>query len=60
MDGQMDVRELKNALRDLQVTISDENIMALQKEMDTNGDGKVSIPEVGGMLLTRCHNIVET
>ena len=60
MDGQMDVRELKNALRDLQVTISDENIMALQKEMDTNDDGKVSIPEVGGMLLTRCHNIVET
>jgi hypothetical protein len=45
-DGNFDVRELKNALRDLQVTLSDDNIMKLQKEIDVNGDGIVSLHEV--------------
>jgi hypothetical protein len=42
----LQVRELKNALRDLQVTVSEVNAAKLQKEIDVNGDGVVSIPEV--------------
>ena len=42
----LQVRELKNALRDMQVTVSEENAAKLQKEIDVNGDGVVSIPEV--------------
>mmetsp|Transcript_26932 Transcript_26932/g.60220 ORF Transcript_26932/g.60220 Transcript_26932/m.60220 type:complete len:203 (+) Transcript_26932:61-669(+) len=45
MDGTMDVRELKSVLNDLQIKISDANIVRLQKEMDVNGDGVVSVEE---------------
>mmetsp|Transcript_30411 Transcript_30411/g.35887 ORF Transcript_30411/g.35887 Transcript_30411/m.35887 type:complete len:206 (-) Transcript_30411:148-765(-) len=44
-DGWMDVKELKNILRDLQIFLSDANIHKLQAEMDMNGDGRVSIVE---------------
>jgi len=45
MDGTMDVGELKSVLGDLQIKLSDENIERLQKEMDVNGDGIVSVEE---------------
>eukprot|EP00614_Pseudopedinella_elastica_P024423 CAMPEP_0172634680 /NCGR_PEP_ID=MMETSP1068-20121228/195721_1 /TAXON_ID=35684 /ORGANISM="Pseudopedinella elastica, Strain CCMP716" /LENGTH=124 /DNA_ID=CAMNT_0013446665 /DNA_START=19 /DNA_END=390 /DNA_ORIENTATION=+ len=44
-NGTMDVNELKFVLADMQMKLSDANIMKLQVEMDTDGDGLVTIKE---------------
>lgn len=53
------MRELKSALRDLQIVISDSNIIKLQKEIDVNGDGRVSLEEVTSWWLKKQKNMTE-